>query len=277
MTYSNNSKRPFVIKTAPVRPRLFRGFLSLLFFAAASFGALVDQKPLGAINDFAGIISQPSRDSLTQITTSLFKATGVALVVVTTPGLDGLPIEEAATKLFEKWGIGKKGTDKGILVLLAIAERSIRIETGYGVEGFITDAESKRIIRDVAGPYLSNNQWDAGIGAMVFELTALCAAAHQVSLREIVGSRESAAVPNHFRGKKPNGFSIILLIVLFIFLVGTRPGRAISSMFIISSLLSGSGRGYRSGGGFGGGFGSGGGFGGFGGGMSGGGGASGRF
>jgi uncharacterized protein len=262
------------ITFVPFRLRMVGWWVSL--FIACVSGAVWDEKPIGAINDFADILSQDTKNSLTTVCGSLFKKTGIALVVVTTETLEGRPIEDVATGLFEKWGIGKKGTDEGILVLLAVQERSIRIETGYGSEGYITDVQSKRIIQNAANRYLSNNQWEPGVLSVVRDLIELSAQAHAIPLDEIGNFNAPIRSVQAFRSFKLNGFSIVLFAVLFLFLIGTRMGRTILWALIISSLFSGNRSGHY-GSGFGGGFGGSGGFGGFGGGMSGGGGASGRF
>ena len=252
--------------------------LAIVIFCAAAGAGLLEQKPAGAINDFAGILSGNAKASLGQIAESLFRKTGVALVLVTTPGLDGSTIEETANRLFTRWGIGAKGKDEGVLILLALRERAVRIETGYGAEGYLTDAQSRRIIADASG-YLSKGQWDEGLAAVYGACAALAAKAHNVDLSGIDGyaapSPTAEASPELLR-YKPNAFSVIFGALLLLFLVGTHTGRSVLMLLLLSFLFSGGRSGYHSAG-FGGGCGRGGGFGGFGGGMSGGGGASGRF
>jgi uncharacterized protein len=251
------------------------GLWASLLIACVS-GAVWDEKPIGAVNDFANILSQNAKNSLNSVCGALLKKTGIALVVVTTVTIEGRPIEDVANGLFEKWGIGKKGSDEGILVLLAVQERSIRIETGYGAESYITDVQCKRIIQNAANLYLSKNQWEPGVFSVVSDLIDLSAQARGVSKDDIGNYNPPTGRVQAYRNYKLNGFSIVLFAVLFLFLIGTRMGRTILWALIISSLFSGN-RSGNYGSGFGGGFGGSGGFGGFGGGMSGGGGASGRF
>lgn len=263
-------------RTLLLANRLIFG-LSVLFLCAASHATLLEQKPVGAINDFAGILSPETVGSLERLSGALQQKIGVSLVLVTAKSLDGGDIDDVANKLFKAWGIGRKGVDEGVLVLVALSERAIRIETGYGTEGYITDAQSKRIIRDIATPYLSKGQWDQGLFNTFVALADLAAKAHNSSLNIITG--DEAPNVTGLDGRKnirPNAFTIVLGVLLLLFLVGTRMGRSILFMLILSSVFSGGRSGYGSSG-FGGGFGRGGGFGGFGGGMSGGGGASGRF
>jgi Beta-propeller domains of methanol dehydrogenase type len=249
-------------------------FLSLL--CVSSHATLLEQKPEGAINDFAGVLSSNTKGSLEQLSRALLQKTGVSLVLVTAKGLDGGDIDDVANRLFKTWGIGRKGSDEGVLVLVALTERSIRIETGYGAEGYITDAQSKRIIRDIATPYLSKGQWDLGLFNTLAALGDLAARAHNTSLNDLIGYEAPLPGPVGHENMRPNAITIVLGAFLFLFLIGTRFGRSILFMLILSSVFSGGKSGYSSSG-FGGGFGRSGGFGGFGGGMSGGGGASGRF
>jgi uncharacterized protein len=234
--------------------------------------SLLDRSPQGGVNDFASLMSAQARASLETVCRSLLEKTGVSCVFATVADLEGNDINDVATKLFEKWGVGKKGVDEGVLVLVAVKDRKIRIETGYGSEGYLTDAQAARIIRDIMQPAFANQQWDEGfLGAMV-AIVSLAASAHNASPGAIMGNAIDVAPAPAVRPAKVNIFGILFFSVLLLFLVSTRFGRSLLFFMLLSSLSSGR----SSGRGFGGGFG-GGGFSGFGGGMSGGGGATGRF
>jgi uncharacterized protein len=243
--------------------------------ATASASASIDllnTNPQGAVNDFASLLSAETRTSLESLCRSLLDKTGVSLVLVTTPDCGDVDINDAAVKLFEKWGIGKKGVDEGILMLITVKERMIRIETGYGSEVYVTDAQSSRIIRE-ATPALSLGHWDEGCTSAMIVIATLAARAHNTSLSAITRGDFNDESGVKDQRAKVNILGILFFVVLVLFLSATRSGRSLL-LFMLLSSLSSSG---RSGGrGFGGGFGSGG-FRGFGGGMSGGGGATGRF
>jgi len=244
-----------------------------LFLTFNSYSAtILDKAPLGAINDFSNVLSPNVKQSLESMSGMVVDKIGVSLVLVTTPSLDGSDINDVATRLFEKWGIGKKGVDEGLLVLIATQDKQIRIETGYGSEGYIPDVVASRIIRET-GPMLSNQNWDQGCGAILLALATLAAKAHNTTLAEISGNAyQDYQVTARNRPRKINAFGLLFAGVILLFLLSTRGGRSILFFMLLSSMSSGR----SSGKGFGGGFG-GGGFSGFGGGMSGGGGASGRF
>ena len=249
--------------------------LCLVCLSSPYAEGLLDKSPQGAVSDFASLMSEQTRASLETVCRSLLEKTGVSCVFATVDDLEGNDINDIATKLFEKWGVGKKGVDEGILLLVAVKDRRIRIETGYGSEGYLTDAQAARIIRDIMQPAFAHQQWDEGfLGAMV-AIVSLAASAHNASPGTIMGNAidvaPSAAAPVGRPGKI-NIFGIVFFSVLLLFLLSTRFGRSLLFFMLLSSLSSGR----SSGRGFGGGFG-GGGFSGFGGGMSGGGGATGRF
>jgi uncharacterized protein len=262
--------------------KLFRVCILLCLGAAAAcavdFTAL---QPQGYVNDFAGVIDPGSRQSLSQYCGALEQSTGVQLAIVTLPTLSGEPIEDVANDIFRKWGIGHKGKDDGVLLLLSIQDRRSRLEVGRGLEPEIVDGLAGHIL-DSMRPYLRQQRYgDAlleaanGIGGRIAEVrkTAIGTAPVQPHRRL---RREGSPVGLLFLG------AIILFFVLSSLLGGGRRGGGGGPGGLLAGLLLGNllGRGLGGGGG-GGGFGgydsSGGGFGGFGGGDSGGGGASGSW
>lgn len=119
----------------------------------------------GAINDFANIMSEEDKTKLRNECAALRDSGGAAVVVVTTPSLYGLNVEDYANQLFKKWGIGKKKEDNGILILVAPNEKKVRIEVGYGNEAKLTDLEAKGIITDVIRPLFRAGKVSASIVA----------------------------------------------------------------------------------------------------------------
>ncbi len=105
-------------------------------------------KPTGRINDFAGVLDEPSESQLDSLLTALETDTTAQVAVVTMDSLDGANVEEYATKLFNAWGIGQKGKDNGVLVLVVPSERVMRIEVGYGLEGILPDGLAGAVMRD---------------------------------------------------------------------------------------------------------------------------------
>lgn len=115
------------------------------------------------VNDYAGLIDEEVEQYIIETNEKLESATGAQIVVVTVPSLGGQSLEEYATELFRKFGIGDKTKNNGVLLLLALKERQFRIEVGYGLEGVLTDGKTGNIQDEYIIPYLKNNNWNEGI------------------------------------------------------------------------------------------------------------------
>jgi len=241
--------------------------------AAAFSAAAIDiskLKPQGYVSDFAGVVDARSKGELERYATLVKGRTGAEIAIVTVPTLDGDPIEDVANKLFQQWGIGVKGKDEGVLLLLAINDRRSRLEIGYGLEPILPDGMAGDVLRQMR-PALRESQYgDALIAAEAF-IGGRIAQAKGVQL-------DGAPQPRVQRdedGGIPPIVIIIGIIVIIIFLNSlSSSGRGGPRMGGMGPIWYGGLPGPRSGGGFGGFDSGGGGFGGFGGGSSGGGGAS---
>ena len=137
-------------------------FAGLLLLGKLAFAAAFPQ-PVGYVNDFAEVISPATEARLEADLEAFTASTGSELAVVTLKSLEGDTVENAAVALFEQWGIGQKGKDNGVLLLIAPNERELRIEVGYGLEPVLTDSRSGTIIREVITPKFKANDYDAGI------------------------------------------------------------------------------------------------------------------
>ncbi len=232
------------------------------------------------VNDFGGVIDAASAAAMDHAIRALQAATGDVVVVVTVPTFAPYAdIREYAVKLFENHGqgIGQKGKDNGLLVLLAVRDRKVWIEVGYGLEEFVTDGFSGETSREFMAPAFRRGEFGQGLAAGVTRLIGRIAEGRNVTLQDVPR-------PEPVRRTRQGGLPLWAIVI------------GIVVMMIISSLTSRGGpglplggrRGWGGGGWsgwnsgigpFGGGFGGGGGgggfgggFGGFGGGMSGGGG-----
>lgn len=235
-------------------------------FAAPLCAQGADQfpRPQGAVNDFAGVLSQESRRSMEILSREVLSKTGVSIVVATMKDIGGADAAEYANRLYEAWGIGKKGEDKGVLIFLALKERRIRIETGYGVEGILPDGKVGEILDQYVVPFLRKGDYGKGLPNAVIAVSTVIASNAGVSLSE---NAPSSSPPERRKKRPLNLFSLIAFFIVLVLLLGTRSGRRMLPYILLAVMMGGGGRG---GGGFGG---FSGGFGGFGGGMSGGGGA----
>ena len=250
--------------------------LILLFLTlacpVANYATDAFPKRRGLINDFANVISPQYEQKLAQVTDELLRKTDVPVVVVTMPDIGGEDYNEYANRLYAAWGIGKKGEDRGVLILVALKERKMRIEIGYGIEGLIPDGLAGEIRDQYIIPYLKRNQFGEGLLNGTLAIASIIAKDARVSL--------TGQVPLKRPVKRRSGLSSLVVLLLF-FLVLFSVGRGRGGLWPLLLLLFMGRGGYYGGygrGGFGGSFGSfGGGFGGFGGGLSGGGGAGGSF
>jgi len=248
--------------------------LSVPAALAVDFTAL---KPEGYVSDFARVLDAGTRAQLEQYCARLEKTTGAQLALVTLQGLYGEPVEDVANAVFRKWGVGQKGSNEGILLLLAIGDRRSRLEVGYGLEPIIPDGYAGSILRSMR-PSLREGKYGEAFLIAAQEIGSRIAQAKGVTLDTRLpvrrGQRSEVPVPVWlFFG----GFGLFWLLMS---LMGGRRRHYGGSGLggLLPALLLGNvlGRsiGGRSGGGGFGGFDSGDSFGGFGGGDSGGGGAS---
>jgi len=259
-------------------------FLSFLFVVAGvlCFGKDSDfperPNPPRLVNDFAGMMTPVQQDNLESQLDSFARQTSTQITVVTIRSLGDYEVSEYVTELGNRWGVGQKGKENGVIIFAAADDHKINISPGYGLEGALTDAMCGRIIRNEMAPEFRNNNYYLGFQKAA---TAVIAAT----------KGEYKADPNAQYGNRGGGAGIgaliliiiIVLVILFISRGGggggnymSRRGGDFLTGAILGSLLGGGRRGAGwGGGGFGGG--SGGGFGGFGGGSFGGGGASGSW
>lgn len=115
------------------------------------------------VSDPENILSASVRNRINSTAISLEDKTGAEMAVVVVPSIGNDTPESFSERLFQKWGIGKKGEDNGLLILLVTEDRYIRFEVGYGLEGVLTDAMSKRIQAQRMNQYLSRGDWDNGL------------------------------------------------------------------------------------------------------------------
>jgi uncharacterized protein len=247
-------------------------FLQALLFANNAFAQNIIAKPNPAklVTDVAGVLSPEQKQALENKLVAIDDSSSNQIAVVIIPSLDGYPKEEYATKLFRDWGIGGK-KNNGILLLIAINDREIRIEVGYGLEGAIPDITAINIIDNDIKPAFKAGNYYEGIDQATDNIAK--AAVGEYKVKKVKKSKS----------KGSGGLFVIILIIIFVILKGGRGGGGsnigrsgfsdVATGMLLGSLLGGGGRG---GGGWGD-SGGGGGFGGFGGGSSGGGGAGGSW
>ncbi len=240
--------------------------------------AAVTQKPIGFVNDFAGVMTPETRTKINDWAIELREKTDCDFFIATFPDMGGANEVDYSVQVYKDWAIGSK-RDEGVLIMLALAERKLRIEVGYGSEGYITDAYASDVYQTMKG-YLSkgSENWDEAFIQGSLMLLSRFATEKGVTLSG-VSEYSKASATRRQRGS----YGGIGIIILFIILMIVTKGR-ILEVLLWMTILSGRGGGWGGGssggswgGGSSGGFGGFGGFGGSGGGRSGGGGAGGGF
>jgi uncharacterized protein len=270
------------------RKAVWSALLLLVLSVAALAEKIDDIQPQGYVTDLAGVINPATRQKIESLATEVQQKTGAQIAVVTVNSLEGQTRDDYAVALYKHLGIGTKGKDNGVLILIAPKDRQYKIEVGYGLEPVINDARAGDVGRDMV-PDLKKADYSAAALAGATGVAQFIAADAGVQLTGI--PQRAARPPTH---EAPWWLPFVLFGGFFLLIRalsragrggGPRSGSGGGMGNALPWLLLGNamGRGGSSwGGGFGGssggwGGGGGGGFGGFGGGMSGGGGAGGSW
>lgn len=173
-----------------------------------------DTLPLnGRVMDYANLLSADAESRLTQTLAAHEAATSNQVVVITLPDLGGYAIEEKALELARAWKLGQGDRDNGALLLIAAAERGIRIEVGYGLEGALTDAISANIIRTRMQPSFRSGNFDQGVEAGVAAMLAAIAGEYEAEPVEEQSRIEQIII------------MVIIIIILWQFLGPGSSGR----------------------------------------------------
>jgi uncharacterized protein len=249
-------------------------------------------KPSNYVNDFAGVLDAATVASLNSVARQVDEKAKAQIAVVTVKSTDGEDVVAYAVDLYQKWGIGKKGSDRGVLILFAVQDRKYWTTVGYGLEPILPDGKVGGFGRE-AVPLLRNNDYSGAASLVTLRVSNVIAQDAGVTLEGAQAPEQPQpfTVPN----AGPVGVFVLIAIVVVVLLVlrgifrgggGRGGGSGILSGLLWGMLFNSLGsRGGGSSGGWGGGSswggggfgGGGGGFGGFGGGSTGGGGAGGSW
>jgi uncharacterized protein len=249
--------------------------LFLTFTTLAGFSQDFPAKPNTLVNDYTGTLTSGEIQQLEQKLVAFDDSTSIQVVVVILKSVGEYDINEYAMALGRNWGVGTKGKDNGVVVLVALGDRKIAIQTGYGVEGVLPDMYTRRIIDNDIKPYFKAGNYFKGLDAGTDAIISVTK-----------GEYKNDKPKTGKRGSGASGVFVIIIIIVVVVVLLKRGGgggggqviggRGVADALFWSMLLGG-GRGSGGGGGWGGGSSGGGGFGGFGGGSFGGGGSSGSW
>ncbi len=242
--------------------------LILSTWASNAQNAVPLPNPLRLVVDNANVLTQNQINVLENKLDAFNDTTSNQIVVLTVPSLNDQSIEDVAVATFRSWGIGDKKNNNGVLVLVAIKERKVKIEVGYGLEGAIPDVTAKDIIETTIVPSFKKGDYFKGISDAIDNLSL--AAAGEYKIQKQNGDTNS--------GGYSTFIFFFMIVIVFVIMISGRGGggngRGGGGLWLAAPLLFGSG-GLDNHNTSGGSFGGDGSFGGFGGGSSGGGGASG--
>lgn len=186
--------------------------MRLIPFLAAAFILLVAPvhaqipEPYGFVNDYAAVLG-PYAGGIESLAAEIEKTTSAEIAIVIIPKLpEEYDIFTYGVELFEKWGIGKRGQDNGVLILVAVEEKKWRIEVGYGLEGALNDAKVGRIARETIEKAFETGQY----GAEVYNAVGLIAA----EIESEPAAPDPMAELIYFVQKEPLTFGAIIILVL---------------------------------------------------------------
>lgn len=247
--------------------------LTFVSFAKDADGIPEKPQPPRLVNDFAGMMNPNQQEELETMLNHYNDSTSTQITVVTIPTLDGRDIAEYTTALGQKWGVGNKNKNNGIVILAAAEEHKIFIATGYGMEGAIPDATAFLIVKNEITPDFKTGDYYSGFRKGVLAIVAASKGEY---------TNENQDQDNNTGGAGVGGLIVLVIIIIIAVAAikgggGRGGGGNLLMGALLGSLLSGGGRNSGWGSGSSGGSSGGGGFGGFGGGSFGGGGAGGSW
>lgn len=180
-------------------------FLLCAFSVFLSFAIKVPELT-GPVVDKAGLLSREQFSALDSELRAISRETGTQIAVLTIPTLEGLDIETYTMAVAEKWKIGSSENDNGVILCVALKEKKIRIEVGYGLEGSLTDAKCGLIIRNIIAPKFQNGKYGEGIVEAVRTIESI-AGVGDVKYAENLSSQDDEA--------DISAFPIVIFFILF--------------------------------------------------------------
>lgn len=158
--------------------RTLFALVAALFLSAVLAQEFVPVPPLQTrVTDKAGMLSENQQATLENVLKQYEERTGSQIAILLLPTTEPEAIEQYSIRVFDAWKLGRKGVDDGVLLVVAKnnppALRRLRIEAGRGVQGVLTDAQSKRVLQDVIAPHFRQNDFYGGLAAGISAITSL--------------------------------------------------------------------------------------------------------
>ena len=179
------------------------------------------------VNDFANVLSDQTEQEIFNLCLTIQQKTTAQLVIVTVPNMEGNNIESYANILFNKWGIGTKDKNNGVLLILSKDEKRIRIEVGYGLEGAINDAKAGRILDKYAVTALKEGNYDQAIIDTAKQIQGEIYTEYNID--NTVDNPDYVPIGNN--NVTIDSKYIVITIIIFIFLVIITKGKILEVLF----------------------------------------------
>ena len=175
------------------------------------------------VNDFADVLSAQTEQEIVELGRALQQQTGAQAVAVTVPSLGGQSVEDYAIDLANSWGIGQAEEDNGVLILIAVEERKLRVEVGLGLEGALPDGKTGRIMDEYMTPSLRQNDYSTGmlegykaVASQIYQEYGIEApelSGYEASNNQNTGNRQD--IPTVLTLISPIALVILLLCLLY--------------------------------------------------------------
>jgi uncharacterized protein len=189
----------------------------VLIFSSPVFADAALPKPRGFVSDFANVMREGDIREIETLSAAVKEKTGAELSVVTIKTFAPYgSIEDFALALFSDWGIGRKGSDDGALLILAVDERKVKIEVGYGLEGAIPDSMAGRILDTAIIPDFRTDNFSGGLVKGASSIAAAIAKENGIELSDLNLSEKD--IVNTQPGKTP-GYMLFIIIAVYILFV----------------------------------------------------------
>lgn len=173
----------------------------------------------GPVIDAANLLSMSQYNQLESFLLNLDETSGVQIAVLTVPSLNGVALEEFSIRHAEKWQLGQKGVDNGALLLASMEEHALRIETGYGTEGVLTDAKCAQIIRNVLVPNFRDGKYGEGIIEAVNNMAGIITSDESLISKSVLSETSSSSYSDSTFMDVCYIILAIIIIIIFLALV----------------------------------------------------------
>ncbi len=174
--------------------------------------ALKIPKLIGRVNDYATVLTSDQKASFNNLLKEVETANSAQVVLLTINSLEGENLEDFSMTVAEKWKLGQKNKDNGVLLLIVVKDKKIRIEVGYGLEGVLTDLKCGYIIRQLIVPDFKKRNFYEGINEGLTAITGLITKKYEISSEQLKNFEKISSTE-----KKQNAISVITIFIIMIF------------------------------------------------------------